>query len=251
MRFRKRPRPVRARPFIRLHFHPMRIRNPFKLLVFCGFFLFILSFPFIYIFEQKVEETLVKMARSEVKQIAQGAMNNGVKKMKEDIGEKMNEAMVVDKDEEGIVRSLQVDQYLQSQIYESITEGVREELRKASMKDMGIPIGSITDSAFLVDKGPEIPFQFWPKGSSHVNMAAYYEPVGINMVAVRIEVKVRADLEILFPSHENSNLSIEFDYPIAQHVIAGEVPDNYYNYQNEGEEKGTGERAPIPIVPVP
>jgi sporulation protein YunB len=220
---------------------PLRPVNPFRGLLYVALALFFLSLPFLYSVESQVEGKLLDIAQSEVKNITQAAVAKAVQEVRRNYAKDLNNSLMVARDEQGRIQSVQVNQEVQAKLYESLTQTIQRELRKSSEQQrIDIPLGSVFDSKLLADKGPDIPLKYWPKGSTHIDMEGTMESGGINMVMIQLNVQISNELVILLPQSEKT-IQTRYSYPIGQLTIVGEVPEFYFG--------GQGSKNPIPVLP--
>ena len=220
---------------------PARSTNPFRWGLYAVLLLFFLSLPFLYSVENRVERKLLDIARSEVKNIAQSAVNKAVEEVRRNYARDLNHSLMLTKDERGRIQSVQVNQEVQARLYETLTKTVQRELKKASrQKSVEIPLGAVFDSKLFADTGPNIPLKYWPKGSTHIEMEGTMESGGINMVMIKLNVRITSEMVILLPRHERT-IRTRHSYPMGQLTIVGDVPEFYLG--------GQGGKSSIPVIP--
>lgn len=220
---------------------PLRPVNPFRWLLYVVLALFFLSLPFLYSVENQVEGKLLDIARSEVKNITQSAVAQAVQEVQRSYAKDLNNSLMIGRDEQGRIQSVQFNQEVQAKLYETLTKTIQRELKKASQqKSIDIPLGSVFDSKLFADMGPNIPLKYWPKGSTHIEMEGTMESGGINMVMIKLNVRITNEVVLLLPQSE-STVKTSYSYPMGQLTIVGEVPEFYFN--------GQGSKSPIPVIP--
>lgn len=220
---------------------PSRTANPFRSLLYVVLAVFFLSLPFLYSLENQAEEKLLKIARSEVKNITQSAVAQAVQEVRQSYAKELNHSLMIDRDGQGRIQSVQVNQEVQAKLYETLTKTIQRELKKASRQQtINVPLGAVFDSKILADMGPSIPLKYWPKGSTHIEMEGTMESGGINMVMIKLNVRITNEMAILLPRSESS-VKTHYSYPMGQLTIVGEVPEFYFG--------GQGTKSPIPVIP--
>src|SRR5690606_14144713 len=98
----------------------------------------------------------------------------------------------------------------------------------------------VFDSKLFEDTGPNIPLKYWPKGSTHIEIEGTVESEGVNMVMIKLNVRITNEMVILLPKNE-STIRIRHSYPLGQLTIVGDGP--------EFDMGGQGTNAPIPVIP--
>ncbi|SMO57325.1 sporulation protein YunB [Melghirimyces algeriensis] len=202
----------------------------------------------ILLFELQVESTLLKLAKSQVKNISQEAVSKGIQDMRRSMGADLNKMMSI-KTANGRVQYVHVDSEIQAKVYDIASHTIQKELKKLEHKDNAIPLGSVLQSSLFSDVGPDVPLQIWPKGSTRIEMISTMKEKGINTVQVTLYLHITNELSILVPANNEDEIKIDYRYPIAWTTIPGDVPDNYYYYNNEGDKEGM--EGPVPVVPTP
>ncbi|WP_245726338.1 sporulation protein YunB [Marininema mesophilum] len=199
-----------------------------------------------YTMENEVEGTLLKLAKTRVENISQESMSKGIEEMHRSVGPELSKVMTID-NQNSKLGYIKVDPSIQAKIYEVLSKNMQKKMKKLEQEDHGIPLGAVLQSNLFSDVGPDIPLKIWPKGSTKLDMDTKIESAGINTVKVTLYLKVSNELGTLVPLSNTKDINVHYQYPIASQTIMGEVPENYYYYNNDGEDKGG--KGPIPVVP--
>lgn len=214
------------------------------------FFCFIaVIFYTVWSIERNLEPILLVIAKAEVKKIAQGAMLQGIHEVEKSLGGDLNKTINIERDQQGNITFVQVNSQIQAQIYESITSKIHEELKNLQDRPIDITVGQILQSNVFAEYGPDIPVNMWPKGAAKVSIIPKMESKGINMVMITLQLKVHFEMGVIIPFSENS-IPVDIDYPIAQAMVVGEVPQYYFYNDHQGEIQKGGMSIP-PVNPLP
>lgn len=206
--------------------------------------IFLLIF-ILWMLERNIEPVLSHIAEAEVKKEAQAAITKGIKQQLT-LGPKLNELMQIEKGADGKIIALQMNPEIQASIYTKTATAIENAINHLKDKPLQISLGQILQSAVFADFGPDIPVDIWQEGSTKISMEPKMESKGINMVMVTVNIRVETELGIIVPFHEK-NITLTTDYPVAQTMVVGEVPE-YYFYNDQGQMKqGTVQ----PTLPVP
>lgn len=84
-----------------------------------------------------------------------------------------------------------------------------------------IPLGTLSGSALLADKGPRLRVTVKPLGMVQVNLISNFESAGVNRTRHSIYARITADMassSALF----SVNTAVSFDYLITDTIIGGE-----------------------------
>ncbi|TCS96940.1 sporulation protein YunB [Hazenella coriacea] len=212
------------------------------------FFLIGVVFYSVWSMERSLEPILLVIAKAEVKKIAQDAMLEGIREVEHSLGGDLNKTINIERDNQGNITFVQVNSQVQAQIYERITTKIQEELKNLQNKPIDISVGQVLQSNVFAEYGPDIPIDMWPKGSAKVSIIPKMESKGINMVMITLQLKVQFEMGVVIPFSENS-LPVDIDYPIAQAMVVGEVPQYYFYNDHQGAiQKGVPPLPPIPAI---
>ncbi|WP_141201707.1 sporulation protein YunB [Paludifilum halophilum] len=205
----------------------------------------------VYMLDYQAETVLLKLAKAKVKNISQEAVSTAIGETKTTLGSDLDQLMTLKKVQDGTTEYVDVDPGVQAKLYETASQKIESELRKLEQQDNGIPLGAVFQSSLLSDVGPNVPLQIWPKGSTKIEIVQSMEEKGINMVAVTLYLHVTNEMEILIPANHSDEIKLDYKYPIDSTTLKGDVPDNYYYYNNQGKGKDGTMEGPIPVVPAP
>ncbi|NWO08603.1 MAG: sporulation protein YunB, partial [Alteromonadaceae bacterium] len=209
----------------------------------------LLLFGVVYLLNQQAESTLMKLAKARVKNISQEAVTHGIDETRKDVGSDLEKLMMLKKSDGGDLEYVDVSPEISAKVYAIASEKIEGELKELGRKNFGIPLGAIFQSSLFTEVGPEIPLKIWPKGATKVELVPKMEAKGINTVQVTLYLKVANEMDIVIPANHDGEVQIDYTYPFHSIILPGEVPDNYFYYNNDG--KGKGVEGPLPVVPVP
>jgi sporulation protein YunB len=217
-----------------------RMRKKSKIYILC-FCVFVLLFVSIWLVDRNVHPILVQIAKTEAKRLAQEAIVEGVGEQVK-MGNQLNQVMSIQKDNQGNISFIQINPQVQAKIYQNTTSKIQESLKHLKDKPIEISLGQALDSNIFANYGPPLSVNLWPKGTVKVSLVPKLESQGINMVMVTLIAKIKTEMDLIIPFTEEL-LHVEVDYPIAQALVVGKVP-NYYFYNDQG----TVKQMPVPPV---
>lgn len=175
-------------------------------------------------FEAAVRVQLGEVIRTEMRTLAQSAVNaavSGFLTENTDIGEKLTSLTF---GENGSVTALTTDpacvNYVKADISERAQRGI-----DALAHDEGIevPLGSFTGVILLNRVGPPIRLDIECSQAVSCRFQSTFESAGINQTLHHIALVVDVDITVYHPFRIRS-IHISTDYEIAQTVIIGSVP---------------------------
>lgn len=217
-----------------------RVRRK-KKVMFWGIGIFIMLFAVVWLVDRNIHPILVQIAKTEAKRLAQEAIVEGIGEQVK-LGNELNQVMKIQKDQAGNISYIQMNQQVQAKIYQNTTSKIQDVLRHLRDKPIDISLGQALDSNIFANYGPPLSVQLWPKGTVKVSLVPKLESQGINMVMVTMNLKIHTEMDLIIPFEEEI-LPVEVNYPIAQALVVGKVP-NYYFYNDQG----TVKQMPVPPV---
>lgn len=127
-------------------------------------------------------------------------------------------------DESGNVSSVEALAKNINQVQSELTAQINKELAISGKTQAKIPLGNISGSYLLADKGPVISVGICPVGTAEVELKSSFDSAGINQARHRIYAEISAEMVSSFPLY-SFETKVKFDYLIAETVIMGEVPN--------------------------
>lgn len=127
-------------------------------------------------------------------------------------------------DEYGNVSSIEALSGNINRIQSELTSDINEKLYTSGKTQAEIPLGNISGSYLLADKGPVIRVGICPVGTAEVKLVSTFDTAGINQTRHRIYAEISADMSSSFPLY-SFDTNAQFQYLIAETVIMGDVPD--------------------------
>lgn len=94
--------------------------------------------------------------------------------------------------------------------------------------EIAIPIGSLTGSALLLSRGPDIKVRVQVLSSTFSGFETEIDSIGINQTRHRIVLQLREELTLLMPWRA-VDTTVVTDIPVAETIIVGKVPESYLN----------------------
>lgn len=240
-----RPRVIRRKT---QHF---RIRSKRGIWMIAALMIVVVAFQLLWMLDHYIQPMLYLIAESEVKKIAQDAMLQGVKAMEQKEGNDLNQVLQIQKGQDGRITFVQVNAQVQAGIYDGMTSGIQAELKQLKGHTLRITLGELLHSTLFSLYGPTMPVQMWPEGDTRVTLIPDMQAQGINMVMVTLNMHVHTEMSVVVPYMKNQ-IPIDFDYPIAQALVVGQVPEYYYYNDLGGVKKMYTNpiTPPSPTIPI-
>ena len=185
----------------------------------------------IWNFVNPIFETLCK---DKAKSVATMITNEETKK----IIEKYNydTFFTIQKDEKGSIQIINANVLRINQVTSDIAVAIQKALDNNEKNKIYIHSGAITGIRFLSGTGPRIPLKIASVGNIDTDLRSEFISQGVNQTLHRVYLNIKTNVSIL-SSFKTIESSIENQVLIAEHVIIGEIPSNYYNFNGMENEK--------------
>ena len=141
----------------------------------------------------------------------------------------------IQKDEKGSIQIINANVLRINQVTSDIAVAIQKALDNNEKNKIYIHSGAITGIRFLSGTGPRIPLKIASVGNIDTDLRSEFISQGVNQTLHRVYLNVKTNVSIL-SSFKTIESSIQNQVLIAEHVIIGEIPSNYYNFN--GMENG-------------
>lgn len=122
-----------------------------------------------------------------------------------------------------------------NQITSDIALDIQKALDDNEKNHIHISSGALTGIRFLSGFGPRIPLRIASSGNVDTNLKSEFVSQGVNQTVHRVYLEIKTKVNVL-TSVKTIESSIENQVLIAEHVIVGEIPSTYYNFEGvDGE----------------
>ncbi|HIS68326.1 MAG TPA: sporulation protein YunB [Candidatus Gallacutalibacter stercoravium] len=172
------------------------------------------------------------MAASQMKQLANTAINEAVQQEITALGVNYDTLVTVQRDEQGKVLALNTNTVKMNELKSKISLAVQQEMLKSEEREISVPLGTLLGNDWTRGIGPSIPLHLSLSGGVFTDFESNFTAAGINQTKHQISVSVRMVLYVLIPGCSTST-EVETSVLIAETVIVGEVPGVYANLNTE------------------
>ena len=198
---------------------------------------------------QKINNKILLISEIEVSKISKTVINESVNKTISDNVD-ISELFHIEKDNAGNIQMIDFNSQVVNEMLDVVNENVKKyfielENGKSSIVDVRnnlitntaivsskqgiifeIPIGMLSNNAFLSNVGPKIPVKVSLSGEMESNIKTEIEEYGINNSVLKIIINVTVSEQIILPL-VSKKITVDNDVPIAIKMIQGQIP-NYY-----------------------
>lgn len=129
-------------------------------------------------------------------------------------------------DESGRIALLTTRSDRVNQVAGRVLRALQAELAALEGARFTIPLGQVLGNAFLAHYGPAIPVTLRAVGAVTGGINHHFDEAGINQTRHTVLLSVRAELRIVVPLLAE-RVAVETEYPLAEAVIVGPVPQWY------------------------
>ncbi len=141
-----------------------------------------------------------------------------------------DELFTVEKDENGNITMIKSNIISINQITSDVAILIQNELNNKGRDDIKIAVGSFSGISLLSNRGPNINIKISTKGNVETDLRSEFISKGINQTLHRIYLQVSCRVNILNP-FKNIEEEISNQVLLAENVIVGKIPSNYYNFE--------------------
>ena len=135
-----------------------------------------------------------------------------------EMGEKLSTFTIVDNKSVVQMESSAVRQY-----QAAIGKTLAQKLDALGAQTHQVPLGTVLDNPFLMERGPNLPIRFAPVGSAQVEISSDLCDAGINQVLYRVIMTLSAELTVLLPGG-STTLICQQDFILEETLLTGQVP---------------------------
>lgn len=135
-----------------------------------------------------------------------------------EMGEKLSTFTIVDN--KSVV---QMDSSAVRQYQAAIGKTLAQKLDALGAQTHQVPLGTVLDNPFLMERGPNLPIRFAPVGSAQVEISSDLCDAGINQVLYRVIMTLSAELTVLLPGG-STNVVCRQDFILEETLLTGQVP---------------------------
>lgn len=140
-----------------------------------------------------------------------------------------DELYTIEKDEAGNIVIIRSNVVPINNLISDLTENIQNRFNELEKTQINIPIGNLFGTYFFSGVGPNIPIKVVTSGTIENEIKSEFIAKGINQTLHRIYVDFQCNVRILTPI-KNYEKTVTNQFIIAEHVIVGNIPGSYYNF---------------------
>ncbi len=181
----------------------------------------------VFLLDALLWPTLRTLAEAEVQNMATAAMYRAVRVEAKGMGDDYQLFFHMERDKDGQVTFLQPDTAVINDFAAGVAVGIQDEMKTLDGRKVYIPLGRALGSRLLGGVGPRIAVTLYPVMLENVRVWDTFEAAGINQTRHRLYLNVKLTVRTAIPFVQ-ADVPVEGDFPIAEAVIVGKVPQTYF-----------------------
>lgn len=170
----------------------------------------------------------VNFSKAEAKQSSSEAISKCIESIVAEENRCYSDFIRINYDNGGNIKSVETDTVKVNEIQNEIMASVNEALSANDKASADVPLGTLSGNTFLYGKGPDLTLKFTQNGSASVKLMSKFESAGINQTMHQIYVHVETEIYTVSPFKTEPE-KLEFDYLLAETIIVGDIPKNYFS----------------------
>ena len=147
------------------------------------------------------------------------------------VGYTYEDLFTIEKDSEGNIQMINANILKMNLLTSDIASFIQNSLDNTDYSKIKLSIGSLTGIKMLSGIGPKLSLKISSTGDVETDLRSEFVSQGINQTLHRIYLQINSSVTILTPikilQEEISNQVL-----LAEHVIIGQIPSTYYNFDN-------------------
>lgn len=147
------------------------------------------------------------------------------------VGYTYEDLFTIEKDSEGNIQMINANILKLNLLTSDIASFIQKSLDKTDYSKIKLSIGSLTGIKMLSGLEPNINVKINSAGEVETDLRSEFVSQGINQILHKIYLQINSRVTILTPiktlQEEISNQVL-----LAEHVIIGQIPSTYYNFDN-------------------
>lgn len=193
----------------------------------------IIIISFLIIFIKMAYPVFIATCRNRARSIAVNTLNKEVNSVM--IMYNYDDLVDIQRDENGMISYISAKIIPINELVAKITKNIQESIDSSPSTLVNLNLGTVTGFSALAEISPQIAIKVEQAGNIETKINSEFEAMGINQTIHRIYLDLKCRIGILTPL-ESISEDIHLDVLLTETVIVGEVPSNYYNFDNLGFE---------------
>lgn len=147
------------------------------------------------------------------------------------VGYTYEDLFTIEKDSEGNIQMINANILKLNLLTSDIASFIQNSLDKTDYSKIKLSIGSLTGIKMISGVGPNMNVKINSAGEVETDLRSEFVSQGINQTLHKIYLQINSKVTILTPI-KTMQEEISNQVLLAEHVIIGQIPSTYYNFDN-------------------
>lgn len=205
-------------------------------LLFLIIILITLAILFAHIYNNSFKPVIHKMALYKAEQLSATAISDGVTRVINETKITYDDIVDISKNDAGKPVTLSVNLYKINKLKSEIILTINEIINNSGEMKIFIPLGNILGIEIFSGLGPMVPVELVPAGNTFADFDNTFTECGVNQTRHTVSLKITSKISMLMPNNLSVTSKITSCVPIAESIIAGDIPDSYTVLETSPEE---------------
>lgn len=188
----------------------------------------VIAFGVVGMVYRSVSPAFEALCKDEAKGLATKITNEEATKIMEEYN--YQDLFSIEKDSNGNIAMIKSNVFPINEIISSIALKIQEDIENQGRKNVKIPLGTFFGINLFAGRGPDVNVKISPIGNVETDLKSEFSEKGINQTLHRVYLQIQCNVSILTP-FSTTEESIMNQVLIAENVIIGQIPSNYYNLE--------------------
>lgn len=179
-----------------------------------------------------ISAVIVSICDAKVKSVSMEAINKAVIQVLSG-SIKYSDLITVQKDSAGDIALIETNSVLVNRLARDTAEVTSENLKAFADFTVDIPIGQLTNIAFLANTGPSVSVRLIPQEMVNCTFESEFEEAGINQTRHKIFLNIDAAVQLILPTSAKT-IQTRAEVLVCESLLVGKVPEVYLDFGNFG-----------------
>lgn len=187
----------------------------------------IISFMTVWIVSNAINPIFERICEDEAKAIATRVTNIETTNVMNQYN--YDTFFTIEKDKDGNIQMINANVLKINYVTSDIAVKIQDSLNNSKNNEIDISMGSLTGVKLLSGLGPKVSIKISSVGNVETDLRSEFVAQGVNQTIHRVYLDIKTNVSIL-TVFSTMQRSITNQFLIAENVILGDIPSNYYNF---------------------
>ncbi len=176
--------------------------------------------------ERAIGPIVYALVEVEAQQIAVEQINRAVADLAGDL--QYLDLYRIERDSQDRIVLMQPNTALINRLSAEANLKIVQALKSVEGRVVYVPMGALSGSRLLANWGPRLPVRIWLTGRIQANIGDKFESAGVNQTRHVLYLDTKASMRMAIPLW-TSDINVSAYNPMAEAIIAGQVPQSFLN----------------------